>query len=112
LISKGAPVGFVFPKNGTPYFGGDLLIPKNAPDPQLAQMAVNILESLPASQSFLSGSGFATPNKTLQPASTGVGAGVVVASQFVSSGFINVPQLAPAQLNTVIQQWNTLASGG
>jgi putative spermidine/putrescine transport system substrate-binding protein len=106
----GAPVGFVFPKEGAPLFGGTLSIPVNAPDPHIAALAVQELLSASSADELLKKTGLPSTNEDESPG-TGAQAAVPTVSQFGTSNFVDVPLLPESTLNNWIQEWNTMSGG-
>jgi putative spermidine/putrescine transport system substrate-binding protein len=108
--ANGAPVGFVFPKQGAPLFGGTLSIPVNAPDPHIAALAVQQLVSASSADELLKKTSLPSTNEDASPG-TGPQAAVPTVTRFGTSNFVEVPLLPGNTLSTWIQEWNTISGG-
>jgi putative spermidine/putrescine transport system substrate-binding protein len=111
-IAAGAPVKFIFPKEGGLYIGGDTYITRNAPHPIAAQMAANALLSLESQQEALEKAGNSGVHLKLKKPSTGTAASVTLASEFksVPGGMRFIPLSAYNNLDDWVRKWNEMAS--
>jgi putative spermidine/putrescine transport system substrate-binding protein len=100
---------FVSVKEGCVDFAGGYAIPKGAPHPVAAQLAINELLSVNAGLTFIKDSYVSNTNIGV-PVQTGALAGVLVASQYKSLGLKEMPTSVYAQLDNWTEQYSNLAS--
>jgi putative spermidine/putrescine transport system substrate-binding protein len=105
----GAPVAYVSPTDGAPVFGGQLGIPVNAPDPNIALLAITRLLSVEGATAYQQSTFFPTTNKDV-PAGTG-GPGVPSISEVQSGKYVDPPLVPADTLNEWVQDWNTMTKG-
>jgi putative spermidine/putrescine transport system substrate-binding protein len=110
--SKGAPIDFVNPKEGTPFVGATIAVIRNAPHPIAAQLAVDELLSETAAANWQEIAYLITTNVKATRSKSGVAAKLPVASEFQSLGFRDTPRSAFDNLDTLIRQWDAMAAGG
>jgi putative spermidine/putrescine transport system substrate-binding protein len=110
VAATGGPIGFVFPKEGSPYFGGTLVVAKGAPHPTAAHMAVNLLLST-AAQQLLLDSDYYAPVNTNVKTSTVAAAAQVPTATVIKSTLHGIPIATFDHLDDWIRQWNSMAAG-
>jgi putative spermidine/putrescine transport system substrate-binding protein len=110
LQQNGASVGFVRPKEGLALLSGDVMIPKNAPHPVAAQMAIDYLISTEASQQELEKGFSTTCNLQVKRPATGLASKLVIASEFKQAGVTQIPVAAYNSLDDWSRQWNQMSA--
>jgi putative spermidine/putrescine transport system substrate-binding protein len=102
---------FVSVKEGSVDFAGGQSVPKGAPHPIAAQMAINQLLSVQAGLTNIK-IGYISNTNLDVPVQTGDYASVAVASQYKNLGLKEMPTSVFEQLDNWVQQYNAIASGG
>jgi putative spermidine/putrescine transport system substrate-binding protein len=111
LATKGAPIKFVQPKEGTPFLGGTIGIVKNAPHSVAAQMFLNELLSKEAGQQLLEKAFFTSVNLDVTKPTSGPAAELSVASEFDKVKLTEIPLEALEKTDEWIQRFTQLAAG-
>lgn len=111
LASKGAPIAFVQPKEGTPFLGGTIGIVRNAPHSVAAQMFLNELLSKEAGQRLLEKAFFTSVNTEVTKPASGPAAQLYVASEFDKVKLTEIPLSALEKTDEWIQRFTQLAAG-
>lgn len=110
LQQGGASVAFVRPKEGLALLSGDVMIPKNAPHPIAAQMAIDYLLSTAASQQELEVGFSTTCNLQVKRPASGLASKLLIASEFKKAGVTSIPVSAYDSLDDWTRQWNQMAA--
>jgi putative spermidine/putrescine transport system substrate-binding protein len=110
--ASAGPIAFVYPKEGSPYFGGGIAIPKGAPHPIAAQMLLNVFLSAEAGNVIIANSYYPPTNTKVVKPTSGPGVDVTTAKEFakVPGGLHYVPISTYDHLDDWIRQWSDMAS--
>lgn len=110
LESKGAPIAFVQPKEGTPFLGGTISIVRNAPHSVAAHMFLNELLSKDAGQMFLEKASLTSVNPEVVKPTSGLAAQLYVADDFEQVKLVDVPLKTWENTDDWIRQFAQMAA--
>jgi putative spermidine/putrescine transport system substrate-binding protein len=108
---KGAPIAWVYAKEGTPFVGGSFAIVRNAPHPIAAKQAVNEMLSDTAATKWGDVAFQVTTNLLATHSTTGPSSKLPVASEFKSIPIIDLPTNSFDNVDSWIKLWDQMAAG-